>query len=253
MKRTVFLKFAVAVGAAALATSSAATYSFFLAPMYTPDFMMSNAAQRSLELGLERRRAESGGTRRSDASPNRSSTNANAALANSPGATFVPDPRVTAYVKKEFVQKMKLKYPGNDALIERTYADDLVSRFNSSIAGSGGNPRSVPDVVAGYLVSMHSIYHNRTASLAESRAAREQMRKILGPKVPSFGSDRAKQALSETLALRSISLTNTGAAIRRSGDPTALLQLRELTRKSAIDLGIDIERSVLTNTGFRPR
>jgi hypothetical protein len=238
-----------------LAGLAHATSSIFIAPMYTPDFMMSVNSQRAMQMRLDELNKKSAKNQDGIAPSNPSAkvSAGQSGTVQTSSLKFVPSAAVSARVKADILRTLKRQYPGNESELDRVFQRDILGAFNRQIESIGGDSHSLADVFAVFVTTMYSVARGNHETPVQWAAVLAQFRSGKLNASLGLGDNNSRQMLAEFLAYRTYVLAGARDDLRNAKDSRGLARVSDSARKTAAEYGIDLSRLQITDQGFATR
>lgn len=175
-------------------------------------------------------------------------------VATSQTWTFAPAAARTKANLARFVDKSREQSPAAAADLARTFASmDIIGEAGTAMRSVGLDPHNVADAYALWWVQAWA-----NAKMIESPSDQETFGAVAQQASAAFAdtagltkqSDAEKQQFAEAMIVQAVLMASAFDA--SSGNPALRKQLAAQARKSAKEMGLDLDTMVLTKDGFGP-
>lgn len=169
--------------------------------------------------------------------------------------TYIPSVQRRRANLQSFVEKMRESDPqGSVKFAQLIASTDVIGQLNQSLGAYGMTVNNVGDAYAAWWITAWEGARgsNRDFNPSELRAVREQAHEtLLATPQLAESSDLQKQEMAEALLIQAAMIDS--FVEMSAGDAALQDQLGRAIRKGALAMGVDLDRLVLTDEGFRPR
>lgn len=208
------------------------------------------AARSRAQASKEKKAPRAAANRKNAAASDKS---ASAAPVASTG--YTASPQVTARVKRQFVDWLKVTTGMDQNAEHAVMQEDFLHSWKTAVQADGLRPNDTADALASYWVLNWMIAKGRASNTAEeAQAVRDQCRDLLSAN-PAFARLTAvqKQELAEIWMMNFVIQAAAYSDALKRGDQELLPKLAKAAQtRFRNEMGLDLSRLRITSRGFAP-